>query len=340
MEEEKTAVEEKEETGEQEEKAEEKEETSEEKELPEIEGAEPEEVAMAKEHGLLEEEGKEEVKEEGKEEEEKGGDWAKEEENKDIIGTDDEELASSEIDPEKVKKYTKNETTLYVRQKKAVRAKETLESENQLLKVQLEAAKRKSERKDDIDDLDKKLDDDLDDDGDKVLTVGELEKREKDKADKEKADQKEAQAMGERLDSLHEEAKAKYDKDYGEGHFSYVLDLAKEVIKNDRHDVYGRKLFAEAGDPKGNAAEFAYKLGKLHPDFSTKKKAKVEGKDNLNRMVTNANKKKPSASLGGGTEKANISESDLTVEDCDGMTNAEWGKLKPETRDRLLKESC
>lgn len=299
----------------------------------------PEEKEMAIKHGLIEkpeEENKDE--DENNETDKNNDDKPKDEDPKaDIKHSSDLDTVFEEWseDPEKehsgLQQFTTEQRSFYYKWKKdkhkrqeAEAKYELLELENNKLKAQLNDKSR--------DPLDRLFEED---EANKPVTKKEYQE------DKQKQKDAEANdiARKQRMAQHNAEAKEKYS-DYSE-----TLDLAMQVMKNDSSGVYW-KLFIEAVDnPKGNSAEVAYKIGKLHPDYGTAKKvAKVpEGKDEdkVTKMIENAQKGKSSSSIPENqTGKRNVPEAELTVSDCSGMTTKQWLSLKRETRDRLLRESC
>lgn len=324
-------------------------------------GLTPQEIEMGKATGVLTEEKPAEKKptDEGQkpetdstktEEEEAEG----EEKTEEKPATKEEKKAAEEEafdDPEKefalVKTYNPNEKALYFKQKKERLKRQTAERERDFLKTQNEALRRDAAAKKKPVDADAELDADLEDldadpaakDKDKPLTMADLEARDKAKLEADKKARSDAKVISDRLDLLNQEASAKYDD------FNEVMDLANEVMKKDKYGVYAMKLSIEAADPDGNVAEYAYSLGKLHPNYGKHRKAKKDAapdagatKTNVEKIVDNAQKRTSSAALGGGSEKGRlVSEDDLTLADVSGMSQSAWDKLSSKTRDRLMR---
>ena len=91
----------------------------------------------------------------------------------------------------------------------------------------------------------------------------------------------------------------------------------------------------------------AYRIGQLHPKYKelsakpVKKTEEIKKENKVDRIVKNSKKRSGSAALGGGTGSfRSVSESELTLADVSTFSEAKYNKLKPETRERLLRESC
>lgn len=308
-------------------------------------GLSKEEIEMGKTHGEIvdddpEDKGEDEKKEDKPEKKEAKADDQKED-AEDIIDDPEKEL-------ETVKDYTPNEKAQYFQRKKERSKRQKAERKAELLEIKLKAEQEKSAllekgktKKDDFEDLDAELDADLngndDDDDDSVVTKGDLKKREEEKEKKEKAKREEAETVRE---SLAERQKTAREED---ANFDEYCTLANEVILKDKEDggVYSMKLLHLAGDPEGDIASYIKKLAKLHDDFGkvgTKKDSSEKVKDSgADKIIKNASKRTTSASVGGGSGRRVVSEDDLTLQDASNLSDEQYAKLKPETRERLLK---
>ena len=310
----------------------------------------PEEVKSAKELGIVKAEGdkNDESNQDDSKEVEKETKEEKKETKEQDIETD--LLKDEEDDPnkehERYSKFSKNEKALYWKQKKEKKKRQDAESERDLAKVQLSAKdkeiallKAKLAKKD-VDKLDEDLDDDLygkEDDEDKPLTKADLEKIEEEKSAKiETAKKNQARINADRKDAIVK---------YGEEHFEAVMDLAKEVMAEDEDLA---KIFTLAiTNPDKNLAEVAYKIAKNHPKYSedygksdAPKKDTEKDDKKIDKMVKNSKKRTSSAGISGAGTKRVVSESDLKLEDAGKMSIEQWNKLSPQTRERLLMESC
>lgn len=250
---------------------------------------------------------------------------------------------------ELVKTYNPNEKALYFKQKKERLKRQAAERERDFLRTQNEALRREAAKKTSAKDPNAELEKDLeglDDDGDeeatdkdKPVTVGDLEAREKAKQEADKKSREAARQIAERIELQNEEGRAKHDD------FDEVMDLAQEVMSKDKHGIYAVKLSLLAADPDGDVAEYAYSLGKLHPNYGKHRKTKKEeapaagaAKTNVSKIVDNAQKRTSSAALGGGSEKGRlVSEDELTMSDVAGMSQSAWDKLSEKTRNRLMR---
>lgn len=243
-----------------------------------------------------------------------------------------------------LKTYNANEKALYWKQKKEKLGRQAAERRATFLETQNEALRRLAGKAaPDVDaDLKKDLEE-LDDpetpDPEKPLTRADLDKIEKDKQQKAERARESAREINERLDVLNAEAKEKYPD------FDEVMGLAHEVMTGDKHGVFATKLIQITADPEGNPAEYAYTLGKLHPNYGKHRKEitpdpAVGDPKKVEKIIENAKKPVPTAGLGGASQKGRmVSEDDLKVEDVAGMSQSSYDKLSQKTRDRLLRES-
>jgi hypothetical protein len=79
-------------------------------------------------------------------------------------------------------------------------------------------------------------------------------------------------------------------------------------------------------------------IARMSPKFNeVTNQVKAEDKEKINRVLNNSKKKVSSASVSGASGKRIISESELTVEQASRLSADQWAKLKPETRDRILR---
>jgi len=321
-------------------------------------GLRDEEIAMAKAHGLIkepeepakepakkpEEEAQkpEEKKPEDKKLEEKKQEEQKEEAKPEPIEDNLDDNPEKEL--ERIKAFNANEKALYFKQKKEKRKRQFIERELELTKVKLAAYEQEKQKPPREDEAEDELDLELGEGKkpkEKYITQEELDRREKEKIEKEKIQRHEADTIRQKLIDNEQEAKTRYPD------FDNVMEFAKEMIREDKTGAYALMLSKSAADPESDTAEFVYKLGTLHPKYKKaepkKEEAPKEEGDTkkVEKIVNNANKRLSSATLGGSTGTARfVSEEDLTLEDTKHMNTAQWNKLKKETRERLLYESC
>ncbi|MFA5321175.1 MAG: hypothetical protein WC373_00765 [Smithella sp.] len=138
-----------------------------------------------------------------------------------------------------------------------------------------------------------------------------------------------------------------------------VLEKAPELFKDDKKTLaYARQLYDEMmyhayliseGKEKEDdrsVADIVYELGTLNPKYNSKKDVelkkdeKSDGKKNadiVEKVLENAKVRTPSAAIGGGGGKTIVTEDDLTPEQAVKLSTERWLKLKPETRERILK---
>ena len=326
----------------------------EEKEKKDIqENLTPEEIEMAKAQGLLpkESEKKEETLEEKTAREEKEKKAEEDKKNKDGKKIDGEvKKVGNEPTQEELKKFTRNEKALYWKQKNERIKRQQIENEKTQIQVRLNVLKQKypevySEITGEIDTaIDK----------DKTFTAEEVETREKAQKEKDANEQtaniETAKLLKEKNIIEEQDAKEKYPD------FDNVMVLAEKVLQEQlgKSAKVGRlyKAMMEAAISTDlsdeTAADIAYEIGKLHPDYkpenvqsddkkSEKKDEKQEivDKAKINKMIENAGKKVSSAAVGEGSKDNLVSEDDLTLEQAARLTGKEFAKLSPRTIKRL-----
>lgn len=190
----------------------------------------------------------------------------------------------------------------------------------------------------------------------RYLTREDLEAYEKEKqetAQKREAGRVEkATLLSAKLEEFEAEAQEKWED------FDRVAVLAKDILQN------GAKLFEDADarelaeiraqralDGIRNAldwqtgqktpAELVYELGRMHPKFKNKDAGENPARDGddpekAKRALENA-RRRSSAAVGGGNGSARlVAEDELTIEQAAKLSDAQFAKLRPETRRRLL----
>ncbi len=184
-------------------------------------------------------------------------------------------------------------------------------------------------------------------DPNKPITQKDLDdKATKDKADKDEADDK-AKEIASNLKIQYDEGKDRF----GEDEFNTAMDLADEVVKNDKTNVYAQRLMDAASNPNPEpgqgAADVAMAIAKLHPDFGKpvektekkdEKEPSKEEKNKVEKIIKNAEKNPSSAAVGGGAKKI-VSYDDLTPDDVINLTPEQWKNIPDNVRERLLQEA-
>jgi hypothetical protein len=128
---------------------------------------------------------------------------------------------------------------------------------------------------------------------------------------------------------------AKYDN------FDAISNLAKEIIKSDKSNTYQKLIdesFLNDEVDENMLVERVVSIARMSPKFNeTVNQVSPEKKEEVSRVLDNSKKKINSASLSGASGKRIISESELTVDQATKLSTEQWNKLKPSTRERILK---
>lgn len=308
-------------------------------------GIDPE-LELAKKHGYLQDEPEVENDEESSGE----ASEAETEEVEDVEKTEeqtqeqvtfeqmDQDLASS---PDEFhKKYDSNAKALYFKQKKYKQRAQDAEAEKELLQVKLKAMEEQIEA------LKKPQEEEIDEDEPvtrKDLERLNLEREEKSKREAEDKEAKlkaQAKKIKEHLDLQEAEARSKYE-DYEE-----TVSLAQRVLKEGVLDKYEAEYYQSLYNEKilnmaDDLADFAYLLGKKHPDYGKGKVNGKQDKETVKKMVANAEKRQGSASLGGGAGGNSVkSVEDMTLQDVARLPEAEQLEIRkkhPKVWQRLLR---
>ena len=308
-------------------------------------GFKKEEIEMAKKQGMIKEpveKKPEEIKKPEPEKQPDPGHTREELEKK--LDTDGKLSPTHEKDL--LGQYNKNEQALYFKQKKERRLRQEAQQERDLYKLQVEALRNTPPQKIRVDDDGNPIPEVPD--NEKYLTVAELkdieEKKQKEKELKNSEQQIKVEKIKNRMMSLEEEGKTKYSD------FGSVMGLAKQVLDTRfsnsakvraLYHAFVEAINTDNSDESENAADIAYEIGKLHPDYKVSvtkpEEGNTEDKIKIDKILANKDKQKPSAAVGGGSGKRVVSESDLTLDDVVDMSTEKWRKLKPETRERLLR---
>lgn len=201
----------------------------------------------------------------------------------------------------------------------------------------------------------------------KPLTMEDLERLEKEREDKLAEQNKVRDEKNQRaraaLRDFNESGKERYE-DFDEtiqqthelvekavrGQLGTLFKDPRQISKVERKVKEFLLTVANADEFKEdefNPADFAYELGKLHPSSGRKSDpdADAEGSkrdgtltpEQLRRAEKNADRRQPSASVGGGgARRSPVSYDDLTPEQASRLPQSEWSKLPPKVRERLL----
>lgn len=267
-------------------------------------------------------------------------------EGEDPEAPEPKDAAEEELDPEEeaelIKGYNANEKSLYWKAKKERLKRQDAQRESEHTRIKLAAAqkeidllKSKASPENDADKEPEEADGEEDDT--RVMTVGEFKKMMQAQKKGQEAQNKAAQETIVRLEKIEAEFKVEHPD------FDEVAELAREMMKN--NPGYAKIMLAAASDPNDNAAEVVYNIGRLHPKYKSGGAAPADAgspasKNKVDKAIANATKRTSSAAVAGGGTKRIVSENDLTVEDASRLSAAEYRKLSPTTRERLLRESC
>lgn len=342
-------------------------------ELQEEGGLSKEEIEAAGKHGLAVEKKEEKKDPDKKEPEQKAEDKKEPNEKKedkppnpDEKPTDVEEAFS---DPEKennlLKKFNKNEYSLYWKMKKERQKRQTSETEKEHLQVKIKALQDEIDRrdqdkgkKDEDADINEILEDDDELKGDKKPPAKKDKKPDPEKEKEEKV--KRGEIIRSKLKEHEIDAKTRYE-DFDstvvltdqllaaiyEQRLEKVVEAPHErsrIIRKVNQFFEMISNAHEIADGEFNTADMAYEIGKLHPNYkpgsgreNPEKKSGDMDPEKVKKIVDNADKRS-SAALSGGASKRTISVEDITVEQAAKLTTEQFGKLPKHVRQRLLKE--
>ncbi len=311
------------------------------------EGLEKEEIEAGEKHGIIKkpvekEEPKEEKTEDKKEEK-------PDDKPADPADFDEMDEAYQKDEAKFHKNFTANAKALYFKHKrnKQLRQEAQEQAEEANRKAELLSVKEKifNRQRAEINDILDRIDK-----GDETLTTADIRKAlafQKEEAKKEaeeepdKKDEK-PEASKKQQEYLQEKTKnslllgrSKYDN------FDDIVDLANEVVAQDREvAILITNAFINPEVDEEQLVEKIVKYAKLHPKFGEKPEEKPKGekkdKQDIDRMVANAQKKKTSASLSAGSGRREISYDDLTVQDVQKMSNKQWRALPQKVREKLI----
>lgn len=314
--------------------------------VSQIEGdLDPRELATAKEMGLVVEDKKEPPAPEKEKPAEKAEvDEADEKFILDAIKQDD---ITADDEKKVLKKLDKVAQAYYWEKKSERRKRQQAEIDRDFTKTKLKAAEEELAKlrkpKDEIDDIFK----------DETKT--ETPKPAEPDPEEVKAN---AGMLAAKLDELDIKARQEY-KDYDDV-INLAIDLSNrgmELFKdNPKQLARARKAFNDwqslaanalnSNDPY-TAADAAYELGKMHPDYGKQAAEHDAGEEagtkkadseKVERAIRNAEKGKTSAAFTGGSKRT-VSFDDLTAADAARMTDEQYAKLPREVRERILRQT-
>lgn len=307
----------------------------------------PQEVEMAKEHGLVKEpKDDKEVKEEKDEQQKQPETEA--EDNKDEVKPTFEQV---EIDEDSLKKYNKNEQALYWKyksdKKKRQRAQKdleeykatydlgTLKERNKIKKIS-EALSNKDIT---VEALQEIIGGTTEKADDAPVTRSDLKEL---KAEEDRENKKLSDAEEERKERIETAENVGYSK-YGKEEFEELTRLTTEYVNTPAGKTYKKLLetsFNDTDVSEDVIADQVATIAKLNPNFGKKKEeVKEEPKKEeteADRAIKNSKKKISSAAVASSSSKRRISEDDLTPDTAETLSPSQWSKLKPSTRKRLL----
>lgn len=292
----------------------------------EVEGLSAEEVALAKDQKLIIEDDKDDKVENQKEE--------KQDDKEEEVVQEHPTFDQVEKDEKLIDKYNRNEKSLYWRWKTDKHKRQEAQTEAEALKKKLQEMDGSEESKvklQKIKELLKNPD---------SLTIESLESVLGEKIEVPKKEEKDdTEAVNKKVMMKAQFAEkignAKYDN------FEAISTLAKEVIESDSSKTYQKLIdssFLDDNVDENMLVERVVNIARMNPKFNeTVNQVKSEDKEKINRVLSNSKKKISSAAVSGASGKRIISESELTVDQATRLSAEQWGKLKPETRDRILR---
>ena len=316
------------------------------------EGLIPEEIAMAKEHGLIKDK---KEKEDGEHKVDTGTETEDNPEVKEKVKEEEVENPTFD-DVEKkedlIEKYNPNEKALYWKWKSDKKKRQVAEQEREEFKAKYELDSVKNiSSKNKLDKIKSALEgggeitietlqsiidgqEATKDDGDRPLTKKDLEEIESAKATERERLEKRTKQVEERLTSIENIGKTKHPE------FDKISDLAQEITRADKSGTYQKILteaFVDLEMDEDEVIDRIVTLAKLSPKFKdVGKVVSPEDKEKADRVLKNSKKQINSASLTPKGNKRAVSEDDLTVDDAAQLSTDQWLKLKDSTRQRLL----
>ncbi len=334
-------------------------------------GMSEEEIAIAKDQGMISEPKKDgedgkkaeeppKPAEPKKDEEKEDGKDSKEPQKKDAL--DVEALDSFEKvhelyekSPEKFRNLPKNVKALYHNSKGLYKKAKTeeqrrheLERKSEFEKVRNKGAEMRLDKVKEI----LKKDDLTIEDIEKVLDEGQVAvdnalNKAKETDDDTDDEQKAEQMARDRLIEANKLGQTEY------GNFAGIIRMAEAVMAEKpryqkmRYQKMLDDVLVDENATEKDLVDLVVGIAKMHEDFDKspgspgkKNGAPPKGDDeNVSRMIKNSEKKPSSASIGGGRGGTVKSYDELTPEDALLMSDADYAKLPDKVRERLLQEA-
>lgn len=295
-----------------------------------IEGLTDNEVDLAKQHGFIKEEKDGEHEEQPKSKTEV-------EDKKEEVEESDEKPSFEDVDKDEklIDNYNKNEKALYWKWKTDKHKRQEAQKEVEDLRNKFNEAVKSGASGKKLEKIKELLN------NPDSLTIELLQSVIDEKAEPEKKESEEdnTQAINQRIAIKAQFAEkigtAKYDN------FKEISDLAKEVIAADTSNTYQKLIdesFLNDDVDENMLVERVVSIARMSPKFNEiTNQVRPEDKEKANRIIENSKKKQSSASLSGASGKRIISESELTFDQATKLSTEQWNKLKPTTRERILK---
>lgn len=291
----------------------------------------PEEIEMAGEHGLIEEEKVEDDKHEEQPE-------VKTEDSEGEVEEPHPTFEDVEKDEKKLEKYNRNEQALYWKFKANNRKRQSAQKETEEYKTKLELEQiKESAAKTRLKKITEALKGEVTIEALQEIIGVETEEKvdvntEVDKKLQEQ--EKSVKERTERIETLEELGKSRYED------FEELTKLANEVIETKpRYKKHLAEAFDDKDFDEDELIDMVVDYAKLNPNFGKQSEEKPEKKEEskeVTRAIKNSKKKVSSASVGRGGGSRTISYSDLTIEDAAKLSYIEYNKLPETVRKRLL----
>lgn len=300
-----------------------------------VEGLLDEEVAAAKELGLVKDSVEEEEDADDDNEEVEEKEEAEEEDNTDPDNFEDMDKVIEKDEKSFHQKFSPNQKALYFKAKAAKKKLQESNARAEELQKKVDELKVSSGSSSKLEKIAAALKR-----GDATYEEFESiinEEVEASDKDVEKQPETVQDKINTKLDFTMKIGSAKYDN------FAEVSKLAEELALQDRK--YKALIVDDVNNDEvdeSQLAETIVMVAKFHPKYNevVNKPQDGEGVETVKtpkvkRALENAKKKVSSASVGGSGRRI-ISEAELTVEQAERLSPDKWNKLKPETQKRIL----
>lgn len=304
-----------------------------------IEGMLPEEVELAKEHGLYKEEddkdGEHEEQSDDEGESDTGVEEEETEETEEEVNKDPDNFEEMDEVIEKDEKkfhstYTPNQKALYFKNKANKQKRQELQKKYEELESKLKDVDTGSGSK--LEKINKLLTENVDD-----LTIEALQAIINGEEKKVVDEPIKPEVMAEKIST-----KSSYAEQIGTAkypNFIGIANLAKEVASDDKSGDYQRMIddaFINDAVDESALVDRIVKIAKLHPKYNEVLGGDSVEKSNVaDRVAKNSKKKASSASLSSSGGRRTVSESQLTCADAEKLSISQWSKLSEQTRRRI-----